>query len=1025
MNCKSSGSDKKFTSLRGDCFARHCEAGEASRSNLKNGLATDCAISERARNRLRNLSLRLLRSLCSLAMTSLVLLFILNPAALAQGSRAADFLFEVGKEYYEQGDYEQALHELGKALLVEPGHTRALMYIQLIEEKLGLAQEEEMEEIEGYAEELAREEAMERALEEAEARIAPSVIAAPAPPVIAAPAFSRHCEEAQSADEAISGEEIASLATLARNDEEEKTNIISAALDKFDGLIEEVNEEIAPARISGEYTVSLGVREDEVIWKEANADYNEVNWRRVNSNFGINTYDTRVYDRLCLNLDTENEEGFNLHTNITLDPWSFIGKSNKVTVTSADGGSAEIQLKYWSNTRSTINENVYSDRLNDVFSLPEIKVVDGKALASSGLGIEWSTGADTFNIPEMEIHEELWPIRELWVDYNSGDEFQCRFFPIAFQDQALTSDDPLGLSNHMIYWEESPWLDRWRPGMLSTSSASAGFAKGQWEDDLSFFTRDSNMTRLTSLRGFSVKNRAWENVTIESTVASPKGLWQDYDAFDNIQGAGRIKWTPSDELQLGLLSTLRYGLEEGSRDAENKVIAVDFSYTPGACAAQPLQIKGEVAYSRDERDLTKEPYDTKNVGNAYSFELQKGKVQEERPAKWIEEIDEETIEESEPFDYALRLNFTHMDKGFYPALASYRLTRKDPFWGRHIHFEEPYEEYYGGPYCPSLTWDDIRQYRIGDSVDIDRDVVGLRLEKAFFDEDLITLLDCRNAHEASGGKYIETISRAEAGWQANEKLLIKFLGVYHDLPNTTGGKDPVIYNVDTNEFVDNEWIEGGKDPSLKTASCGLKYNFLDWLSFDFIYEYTNDFTVGLDNYPRSILSNPNFSSYVEDGLVWREPITWLYDQYLFPTPPYPWFNIYKAGFNIKPAEDLRLRLEFTKNDYKFAGQIDDNINHIGFEADYDMTENLSLKFNYTYSKCYNVQERGEGLDYKGHHNVFVSLDYRFEDKGVFTVQFGEAAIQPYSTMVFTSPYGGFLPTLDTAHIVRAYFSRKF
>ncbi|MBU3933813.1 MAG: hypothetical protein KKH11_04035, partial [Candidatus Omnitrophica bacterium] len=565
-----------------------------------------------------------------------------------------------------------------------------------------------------------------------------------------------------------------------------------------------------------------------------------------------------------------------------------------------------------------------------------------------------------------------------------------------------------------------------QPGMLSTSAASAGFTRGEWEDDLSFFTRDSNMTRLTGLRGFSMKSEPWENVSIESTVASSKGLWQDYEAFDNIEGAGRIKFTPGDKLQLGLVNTFRYGLEEGSRDAENRVIAADFSYTPDTYG---VEVKGEVAYSRDERDLTQEPYDTKNVGNAYRFEIQKGKVQEERPEKWDEEADEEADEEvqeeAEPFDYALRLTCTRMDKGFYPALANYRFTRKDPFWGRHIHFKEPYKEYYGGLYYSTLTWDDIRQYRIGDSVDIDRDVVALRLEKAFLDGDLDTLFDGRNAHEASSGKYIESVGRLEADWQADEKLLIKFLGIYHDLPDATGGKDPIIYNVDTNEFADNDWIEDGKDPSLKTASAGLKYDFFDWLSFDFIYEYTNDFTVGLDDYPRRLLNNPNFSSYTQEGLVWREPTTWLYDQYLFPTPPYPWFNIYKAGLGLKPCDDLKLRLEYTKNDYKFASQVDDNINHIGFEADYDITDSLSLKFNYTYSQCYDLQARDEGLDYKSHHNVFVNLDYKMEDKGVFSLQFGEAALLPYSTMATTSPYGGFLPTLDTAHIVRAYFSRKF
>jgi hypothetical protein len=301
----------------------------------------------------------------------------------------------------------------------------------------------------------------------------------------------------------------------------------------------------------------------------------------------------------------------------------------------------------------------------------------------------------------------------------------------------------------------------------------------------------------------------------------------------------------------------------------------------------------------------------------------------------------------------------------------------------------------------------------------------LRLEKAFLNGDLETLFDCRNAHEASGGKYIETVSRIETSWQASENLLIKFMGIYHDLPDTTAEKDPFIYDEDTNEFKDNEDIEAGKDPSLHTLSTGLKYNFFDWLSLDFIYEYTNDFTVAMDDYPRKLLNETLFSSYTENGLNWRQSDAYLYDQFLFPAPPYPWFGIYKAGLEIEPIEDLNLRLEFTKNDYKFAGQIDDNINHLGLYATYDITDKISLRFDYTYAKCYDIQKRNEGLDYQAHHNVFINLDYKMDDKGIFSLQFGEAALLPYTTAFTTSPYPGYLPTLDTAHIVRAYFTRKF
>ncbi|UCB56795.1 MAG: hypothetical protein JSV30_06280 [Candidatus Omnitrophota bacterium] len=1017
----------------------------------------------------------------------LTLVFLFNTPAFALGSSVADFLCEIAIKYYEQGKYEDALHEFKKALMVMPQHPQALKYIQVIEQKLALLkpQREIMPPAEAIqalevSEELERKKALNRALDQAEALIL-------VPEAEAGEEEVEEIEEWQmpqgpqpemeeiypspeeeiypyTADEELypsPPEEAYSepLIEMARAEDEEQfypphpedeaeTSIFVPEAEAGEEEMEEIipepmvkkgeeapeetyaakevekekDEDTSPIKISGEFLVSLGTSDKELIWKEANGDYNEANWRRIDESFGVNTYDRRIYDRLRVNIDTEKEEGLNFHSNITMDPWTFIGKSNKIRATSLVGDeSAEIQLKYWSGTRSIINESV--DFTTDVFNIPETKVLDGKVAPFRARGIEFAADAfDVVNIPELEIHQDYWPVRELWFDYKSEDKFHFRFFPVAYQDQALSSDDPLKLSNHRIYWEESPWLDRWQSGRVHTDVVPEDFTRGQWEDDLSFFTRDSNMVYLTSLRGYSMKSKPWENLTIESTAATPKGLWQDYDAVDNIAGATRIKFIPQDDLLLGLIHTFRYGLEKGDRDAENRVVGGDICYN----FFSDFHVKGEVAHSWDERDLTQETYDTDNEGNAYKFELKRGKLKEERPERW----DEEAYAKAEPFDYALRLSYTRMDEDFYPGLATYRITRRDPFWGRHIHFEQPYREYYGGLYEPTLTWDDIRPFRIGDSVDIDREVAGLRLEKAFLGGDLETLFDCRRAHEVSEGKYIETIGRTEADWYASERLLIKFLALYHDLPDTTGGIDPIIYDVDSNKFLLNDEIEDGADPSLKTVSAGFQYGFFDWLSFDCIYERTNDFTVALDDYPRRLLSNPNFTTVTEDGLIWREPAPFLYNNYLFPLPSYPWFNIYKAALELEPNDDLKLRVEFTKNDYKFAGQIDDNINHLGFEADWDITEKLSLQLNYTYARSYNLWKQVNGvadgaLEYEKHHNAFVNLNYKMDDKGIFTVQFGEGALMPYSAMFTTSPYSGFIPTLDTAHIIRAYFSRKF
>ena len=52
-------------------------------------------------------------------------------------SDVADFLCEIGIEYYKKGDYADALHELNKALILEPNHKTAQKYIRIIQDKLG------------------------------------------------------------------------------------------------------------------------------------------------------------------------------------------------------------------------------------------------------------------------------------------------------------------------------------------------------------------------------------------------------------------------------------------------------------------------------------------------------------------------------------------------------------------------------------------------------------------------------------------------------------------------------------------------------------------------------------------------------------------------------------------------------------------------------------------------------------------------------------------------------------------------
>jgi len=107
-------------------------------------------------------------------------------------------------------------------------------------------------------------------------------------------------------------------------------------------------------QITGNYKMAFGATSEDLIWKRANGDYNERNFRMINEQFPkTNTFDTRVYDRFRVAFDTNKDgEGMNVHSDITVDPWSFVGKTEKFTINGVGRDWAELELKYWSGTRS-------------------------------------------------------------------------------------------------------------------------------------------------------------------------------------------------------------------------------------------------------------------------------------------------------------------------------------------------------------------------------------------------------------------------------------------------------------------------------------------------------------------------------------------------------------------------------------------------------------------------------------------------------------------------------------------------
>lgn len=896
---------------------------------------------------------------------------------------STEFLTELAISYYNTGKYDAALSEFNKVLVVDPGNKQAKEYIEAIFKRDFTPQEAKP----------TKSEEISRLFKEYENNTLPAPV---------------------EKDQVLSREEAINDAMTAMGEE--------SLYKKPEASEEKEGIKVGFLKISGESQLSMGsTPQDSAIWKRANADLNEKNYRIISNdafNRRTNTYDPRIYDRLRVSLDTDNKEGIGFHSNITVDPWSFTGKSPKTTVTSAFGDVAEVELKYWSNTGYTINNIIFSDRFGNTFALPEIKVVDGKTNATTVAGA--FTPADSLTIPATKIIRNFQPLREFWFDYNQ-EGTKIRVFPVAYQDQAYTSDDPLVLSNNHIWWQESPWIDAWVPGRVNSGVTPQDFTKGEFDDSLAYFTRDSDGTRLTALRGFSLVLDSIENLSINSTFATPKGLWQDYDEFDNISNATRLKYRLLDNLSLGSLFTYRMGLNENKdRDLANYVGGFDFTFEP----LEGLELSAEIAGSKTQSDLTNPDYKTKKQGNAYNFT-----VTGTYPRKNIMDLKygyyELKPEESDDIFIRYKLFATRMDEGFDPSLSDYRETRDDTFWSRHIHFRKPFQYYSAGIYEPSLTYNDLEPYRIGNGVDIGRNALGLRLETTLFNKRLDNLFDVRNVHKTNG-KFIENVARDELTFRITDKLTSKLLGIYQKLPKTKGGFDPFIFNTSTDEFAINTAIEDGKDPSLKTGSLGLEYAFTDWIALSGIWEHTNDSTLAYDNFPRGVLNGGFLGTFTEYDKIFRQDTSFLYSQGLFPLPPYDFFNIWKAGLKFNPTQNTEIYLDYTRNEFKSAGQIDDNINHIGCEFAYQMSKKLGFFFRYTYSHWNDINKMlaGDTEVYFGHHNFFTEFRYSPTSDDEFSLQYGESGITPVGTITF-DPFGGSLATLDTQHIVRAYYRKKF
>ena len=753
--------------------------------------------------------------------------------------------------------------------------------------------------------------------------------------------------------------------------------------------------------MSGDYRMAAGIADDFIL-NNSNASFNLFGLQGPNSEYLFgenrhNTFDEAIYSQHRVNIDFAAKDKINFHMQVVNDPWSWVGMTGEQIQQSDPGDSSvhvRYNLKYFGANNSTLSE-IRRTENTDRISIPTIKVHDGHTTRTRTV----SMFGDPLVIPELDVDYEYRPIRKLWMDYNE-ENWQARIFLLADESQALTSDDPLGLSNHKDYWQQSPWLYQYVPRQnFIDLDGNNTMKRGYYSDSLSFSARDSEGNRLVLLRGATFHAEK-EDTYFTATVAAPYTPWDEhYYKADNVPGALRIKHQFDEKLMVGGTYTFRSGMVDST--------VADFAQTGGIDAKYQLDehtaFIGEAAVSyRDQEQTAPERFQKSVDANAYKAAV------------------ESKFDHGENDHAELNLSYAQMGKDFQPLLSRYLSTRDDKFWGNHILFDP----------APA----DVEPFRIGDGLDVNRSATRFQWKEKMFQERFYNLFDTRYVQKSDSGNYVETVVREEATYKFNSKLTGKALFRWRGLPKTTANVEPSLTafyfplgDIDPTDFtIRNTAIQADKDADQYTYSMGLEYVVNPQWTTQGIFERTN----AIPDFPRGLL-NDSSSGAVDrvDGILIDRINTFLYSQgRIGASAPYSYFNIYKGRVMYKPEESLAFTFHAAKNDYKFAGGIDDNITHAGVSAGYGYSKNLNFFMDYTFSKQVDVSEMvvSNVEDYRGHNNLYFSMDYRLKSSAILRAEYGvfgfgsnTPLVNPYSVTSF------YLPTLDTEHLLRLSLNGEF
>ena len=767
-------------------------------------------------------------------------------------------------------------------------------------------------------------------------------------------------------------------------------------------------------KVTGRYRMAMGGGQHRhLTLTQADADLQDRDFHYLFGERQYNTFDPAIYNHLDLGLEADLTDKLSVYTRFVFDPWSYVGTTGDQDISEAGGlDRFNVNLKYFGANDSTVGE-IYRAHFRNIASFPTVKTVDNKVPPLLITGVP-DQGLVYRSTP-LAIDHEFRPWSRGWVDYKE-ETWHTRVFAVAGEEQAFTTDDPMGLSNTKDFWQPSPWTARWVPikvfADMNIPGVQGAVARGHYSDVEAFNAKTSYGEHLTLLRGVSLEadlGRAYAG----GMIAAPWSPWEDYSDVNNLPGVLRLKHQVTPQWMVGGLYGFRVGLIDKEPDAYNQVISLDTKYAVTADTDLTAQIAG----SRDDIDRL-------TAGNRRSeFGFRSDVEGMAYKGGLASEFDHPGGHSNYKFD------FTWMDNDFRPHLSQYRALSDDNFWGKHITFHE---------YGPDLEY-----FRIGTGVDIGRFVFRNTLKTSMWDENLMSLFDARHVRSTDKTSFIENVMREELTYRIDPQWKAKGFTRWVILPRTVTDVEPFLndftfidaYNLPEPEL-QNLAIDPGLDPSRFEIAGGLQYQPSERWTLEGSFTRTND----IPDFPRGLQNDVFLAAAYPDpdtpNVLIDKVQNFLYGQQFYDLPPYEFFSVFKEKVIWRPQNNMAWTFHAAQNGYKLWGPIDEMVNHQGVSLDYRYSDRLSFFTDYTHSYLADIPHLIDSgfseLNFHNHHNVYASMKYQVNPHAmlIFTYGvFGETVydieghgsryLNPFSVSEFS------LPTVDTEHLFRVSLEGDF